>query len=320
MMSPSSTRMTLGGMICPSVPEAQIVPVISRLSYPRRIMVGSDTSPMVMTLAPTIPVDAARMAPTTTTEIAMPPRSRPNSRAIVSSSSSARPDFSSTTPMKTNSGTAMSVTFVIVPQMRKGRMSKKSGRSAPVSTPSRPKKRPVKVRLKATGKPTKRNAIIPANITAARICSGGILVHFLHAPLGLFPAPGHVEVLDRLRHALQAEQREADDDHRLENPAHRHAARIGRSLVDVPGVPEERRGGVDHEEDRGKEEQEREGEVGPGLAPRRPGRVEDVDADVLVVEHRVPGRHHVADGEQVPLHLLHEHGAATEPVPQHHVD
>src|SRR5262245_27262162 len=228
MMSPSSTRMTLGGMICPSVPEAQIVPVISRLSYPRRIMVGSDTSPMVMTLAPTIPVDAARMAPTTTTEMAMPPRSRPNSRAIVSRSSSASPDFSSTTPMKTNSGTAMSVTLVIVPHMRRGRMSKKSGRSAPVNTPRMPKKSPVKVRLKATGKPTKRNAITPANITAARICSGGsTLVDFLHPHLGLLPAAGHIEVLYGLGDSLQAEQREADDDHRFEDPARRHPPWIG---------------------------------------------------------------------------------------------
>jgi len=72
-------------------------------------MVGSDTRPMVITLAPTMPVEAARIAPTTTTEIAMPPRILPNSSAIVSSSSSARPDFSSTTPMKTKRGTASSV-------------------------------------------------------------------------------------------------------------------------------------------------------------------------------------------------------------------
>ena len=128
---------------------------------------------MVMTLAPTIPVEAARMAPTTTTEIAMPPRRRPKSRAMVSSSSSASPDFSSATPMKTKSGTASKVKFVIVPQIRMGRMSKKLSWMKPSATPISPKKSPVNVRLKATGKPKKRNAIMPANIRPASTCSGG---------------------------------------------------------------------------------------------------------------------------------------------------
>ena len=161
--------MTLGGMICPSVPEAQIVPVISCLSYPRRSIVGSDTRPIVMTLAPTIPVEAARIAPTTTTEIAMPPRSRPKSSAMVSSSSSASPDFSSATPMKTNSGTASSVKLVIVPQIRRGRMLKKSS-----PKPTSPNTSPVKVRLNATGNPKKRNTIIPTNIRAPSVWSHGI--------------------------------------------------------------------------------------------------------------------------------------------------
>ena len=91
-------------------------------------MVGSEMSPIVITLAPTMPVDAARIAPTTTTEMAIPPLSLPKSSAIVSSSSSASPDFSSATPMKTKSGTASSVKFVIVPQIRRGRMSKKLAR------------------------------------------------------------------------------------------------------------------------------------------------------------------------------------------------
>ncbi len=88
-------------------------------------MVGSEIIPMVMTLAPTMPVEAARIAPTTTTEIARPPLSLPKRSPIVSRSSSARPDFSSATPMKTKRGTASRVKFVIVPQMRSGRMSKK---------------------------------------------------------------------------------------------------------------------------------------------------------------------------------------------------
>src|SRR6266545_2960206 len=46
-------------------------------------MVGSETSPIVITLAPTMPVEAARIAPTTTTEIAMPPRCLPKRKAII---------------------------------------------------------------------------------------------------------------------------------------------------------------------------------------------------------------------------------------------
>ena len=138
-------------------------------------MVGSEIIPMVMTLAPTMPVEAARMAPTTTTEMAMPPRRCPKRSAMVSSSSSAMPDFSRATPMKTNRGTASSVKFVMVPQTRIGRMLMKSGRSSPNATPSAPKRIPVKVRLKATGKPRKRNPIIPANMNAARIWSRGRL-------------------------------------------------------------------------------------------------------------------------------------------------
>jgi len=87
-----------------------------------------------------MPVVAARRVPTTTTEMAMPPRILPKSSAMVSSSSAASPDFSRTTPMKTKRGTAMRVTFVMVPQMRRGRMSKKLAFRTPRPTPSMPKK------------------------------------------------------------------------------------------------------------------------------------------------------------------------------------
>src|SRR4029450_925466 len=175
-------------------------------------MVGSDTSPMVMTLAPTMPVEAARIAPTTTTEMAIPPRCLPKSSAIVSSSSSASPDFSRATPMNTNNGTASRVKLVMVPQMRRGRMSKKLARSTPSPIPTRPKKRPVKVRLNATGNPKKRNAIMPANIRAARIWSTGISVALVHAGLGLFPAHGPEEVLHGLGEGLDHQEQEAHDD------------------------------------------------------------------------------------------------------------
>ena len=97
-----------GGMICPKVPEAEIVPVANSTLYPCFSMVGRLIKPMVTTVAPTIPVDAASNAPTITTEIARPPLSFPNKKAIVRNICSAMPDFSSIIPMKTNKGTAKS--------------------------------------------------------------------------------------------------------------------------------------------------------------------------------------------------------------------
>src|SRR3546814_6852783 len=88
-MAPSSTRTMEGGMICPRVPEAQIVPHAILGSYPALSIEGSDSSPMVTTVAPTMPVDAASSMPTMTTERPRPPRSLPNSKPIVSSSCSA---------------------------------------------------------------------------------------------------------------------------------------------------------------------------------------------------------------------------------------
>ncbi len=75
---------------------------------------------MVTTVAPTMPVLAASSAPTTQTEIARPPRMVPNRRDIDSSRSSATLDFSSITPMKTNSGTASIVWLFMMRKMRFG--------------------------------------------------------------------------------------------------------------------------------------------------------------------------------------------------------
>jgi hypothetical protein len=76
---------------------------------------------MVTTVAPTMPVLAASSAPTTHTEIARPPRRVPNSRDMDSSRSSATRDFSSITPMNTNSGTASMVWLFMMPNRRLGR-------------------------------------------------------------------------------------------------------------------------------------------------------------------------------------------------------
>jgi hypothetical protein len=126
-------------------------------------MVGTESSPMVTTVAPTIPVVAPSSAPTMTTDTATPPRSRPNTRAMVSSRSSARPDRSSTTPMKTNKGTAIRVTLPITPQMRRGSRLKKLK-----PKPVRPNRRAVPIRVKVTGKPAMSATVRNKNIHNAR--------------------------------------------------------------------------------------------------------------------------------------------------------
>ena len=74
-------------------------------------MVGRDKSPMVTTVAPTIPVEAARKAPTTTTDTARPPGSGPKTRAMVVRRSLAIFDRSSVMPISTNISTASNVSI-----------------------------------------------------------------------------------------------------------------------------------------------------------------------------------------------------------------
>ena len=71
-------------------------------------MTGSEMLPMATTEAPTTPVAAASIAPTTTTPSASPPRSLPKSVPIVVRRSSASFAFSNTSPMKMKNGTARS--------------------------------------------------------------------------------------------------------------------------------------------------------------------------------------------------------------------
>ena len=74
------------------VPWSEIEPLVDGLS--------------VMTVAPTMPVVAPISTPTPMMPSAMPPRRPPARWPMTSSRSSARRDFSSITPMKTNSGIA----------------------------------------------------------------------------------------------------------------------------------------------------------------------------------------------------------------------
>ena len=93
-------------MICPKVPDAAITPVESSGEYPFLSMVGRESKPIVTTVAPTMPVDAAKNAPTTTTETAKPPGKGPKTLAMVVSRSFAILDLSSVMPIKTNIKTA----------------------------------------------------------------------------------------------------------------------------------------------------------------------------------------------------------------------
>ena len=83
-------------------------------------MVGSTINPIVTVVAPTIPFAAASSTPTASTAIDNPPVNEPNSRAMVSSKSSAMRERSSITPMKTNSGIAISTSLVTTPKTRGG--------------------------------------------------------------------------------------------------------------------------------------------------------------------------------------------------------
>ena len=100
-----------GGIICPSVPDAEMTPVANCGEYLFRSMVGNDSSPIVTTVAPTIPVEAARKAPTTTTDTARPPGRPPKTRAMDVSRSFAIFDFSSVIPIRTNIRMARSVSI-----------------------------------------------------------------------------------------------------------------------------------------------------------------------------------------------------------------
>ena len=79
-----------------------------------------------MTLAPTIPVVAARSAPTKTVLIATPPRIPPNKNAIDSRSLSAKRVFCEIIPIKIKSGTEIKILFSIILKILYGINEKRS--------------------------------------------------------------------------------------------------------------------------------------------------------------------------------------------------
>ncbi|MEJ2384228.1 MAG: hypothetical protein P8Y54_07485 [Xanthomonadales bacterium] len=116
-----------------------------------RSIVGSEISPMVTTVAPTIPVLAAISAPTTTTARPSPPGMPRMICASECSNWSASFDRSSMTPMNTNTGTAISVSLVMMPNTRFGKASRNTGSKCPVSDPMPAKISATPASVNATG-------------------------------------------------------------------------------------------------------------------------------------------------------------------------
>ena len=106
---------------------------------------------MVTTVAPTTPLAAASSTPTITTEMPSPPRNGPNSRAMVSSRSSAMRERSSITPMKIKSGIASSTSLVITPNTRCGNAPRNLRSNKPSRCPSNAKASDTPPSVKATG-------------------------------------------------------------------------------------------------------------------------------------------------------------------------
>ena len=120
-------------------------------------MDGSAKTPIVTTVAPTMPVLAARRAPTTITEMPRPPVLFPRPLAIADKSSSAILARSSVTPIRINNGTATSVSLVMVPNIRPDSAATKLASKCPAITPMAAKSSAVPASVNATGKPNSSN-------------------------------------------------------------------------------------------------------------------------------------------------------------------
>ena len=114
-----------------------------------------------------MPVLAASNMPTIVTDIPRPPRKDPKRLLRVSSNSSAMRARCSVTPMKTNSGTAISVSLVMMPKMRFGKPSSRASLKPPPMTPIPAKINAVPPSVNATGKPASNTRMTETNNSAA---------------------------------------------------------------------------------------------------------------------------------------------------------
>ena len=74
---------------------------------------------------------------------------------------------SSTRPIRVKKGTASKVSFIMMPTRRWGSQAMTEAGNTPSSMPMKPKNRPQAPRLKATGKPSSKKTISPANMMGA---------------------------------------------------------------------------------------------------------------------------------------------------------
>jgi len=74
---------------------------------------------------------------------------------------------SSTRPMSVKKGTASSVSLAMMPIRRWGSQAITEEGKTPSSMPAKPNSRPQAPRLNATGKPSSRKAMSPANMIGA---------------------------------------------------------------------------------------------------------------------------------------------------------
>ena len=119
-------------------------------------MVGNANKPMVTTVAPTMPVLAASNIPTNVTAMPMPAFRLPITTAIASNKFSATFDFSSITPIKTKSGTAIKVVLVTIPNKRLGKALRYAASNIPKKAPTPAKINAVPASENATGNPISR--------------------------------------------------------------------------------------------------------------------------------------------------------------------
>ena len=111
---------------------------------------------MVTTVAPTMPVLAAKRAPTIIIEMLRPEFVFLNTMAMSLSILAAIPDLSKTTPMKTNSGTASRVWLFMIPKIRMGIVLNRLGSKKSNAMPRSANKIEVPARVKATGYPSSK--------------------------------------------------------------------------------------------------------------------------------------------------------------------
>ncbi|MPL93316.1 hypothetical protein SDC9_39442 [bioreactor metagenome] len=115
-------------------------------------------------------------------------------------------------------------------------------------------------------------------------------------------APDHRDLLDDLRQPLTEQHREADQQQRLRRPQDQTAG-VGRDLARDIGAHHVGVEQVEHQRDHRHQEEDVAEQVDPVLHTTRPGAVENVDADMLVLLQRIGGGEQEGRAIEIPLQL-----------------